>query len=112
MFLAAHSLLETYAVLTGYPRGLAFSPADALNTIRRNYIERGEVVALSPEGYLELLLTAASNGITGGRTYDALVATTARKAGADVLLTFNTRHFQGLVPGLEVVVPAAPDPRT
>lgn len=107
MLLAGHALVECYAVLTRLPPPLRLPPQRVLELIHASYIEKGTVVALDPERYLELLATAAASGIAGGRTYDALIAASARAANADVLLTFNVRDFAGLVPGLDVHAPAA-----
>ena len=40
-----------------------------------------------------MLLTAARDGIGGGRIYDAHIAEVARAAGAGVIVTDNRRHF-------------------
>ena len=45
---------------------------------------------LRPDGYERLLDLAAAEGIAGGAVYDALVAATAREAGA-TLLTLDRR---------------------
>jgi len=47
-------------------------------------------LVLAPTGYVELLDVAAAAGIVGGAVYDALVAATAREAGAE-LLTLDER---------------------
>jgi hypothetical protein len=53
-----------------------------------------------------LLKDAPESGIAGGRTYDAVIAECARKAGSAALLTFNEKHFS-MVGGreLQIVVP-------
>jgi predicted nucleic acid-binding protein len=45
---------------------------------------------LGPDGYVRLLDLAAAENIAGGALYDALVAATAREAGAK-LLTLDRR---------------------
>ena len=87
------------------PRPERLSPPVALEAIATVFLSRGEVVALSADGQLALLGTLAGRGLAGGRTYDALIAATAREAGADELLTFNVRHFTGLEDSLRVVLP-------
>jgi hypothetical protein len=47
-------------------------------------------LVLAPTGYVELLGVAATERIVGGAVYDALVALTAREAGAE-LLTLDER---------------------
>lgn len=106
MTLAAHSLVECYSVLTRLPRPHRMAPGPVLELIRASFVDRGTVVALSSERYLELLSTVGAAGLPGGRVYDAVIAACAREAKADVLLTFNVRDFTGLVPGLDVCEPA------
>ena len=59
------------------------------------------------------LRQAAKDAVTGGRTYDAVIARCARRAGASTLLTFNARHFLSFATGeLAVVVPGTPSTRS
>lgn len=59
------------------------------------------------DAYLRLLQSAPDRNILGGRIYDALIVACAVEAGADVLLTFNERHFIDLAPpSLQIVVPS------
>ena len=106
MLLAAHALVETYSVLTRLPAPLRLSSAAAERLIRQGYVQNGEVVALGADGYLRLLAELPASGIAGGRTYDAVIAATARAAGAESLLTFNARDFAGLVKGVDVRAPS------
>lgn len=109
MLLATHALVETYSVLTRLPPPLRLSPAMAEGIVRRGFIVNGEVVTLTADEYLGLLDTLAASGVAGGRTYDALIAATAKAAGANVILTFNVRAFAGLGNGIEVRAPASID---
>lgn len=103
---AAHALAEAYAVLTRIPAPHRLSPADALALLEGNFIDNAKVVALDAAGYRSLLRRAGRDGISGGRTYDAVVAECALKAKAGTLLTFNVRHFADLeAAGVRVVVP-------
>lgn len=104
---AAHALAETYAVLTRIPAPYRLSPADALALLEGNFIDGAQIVALDAGGYRALLRRASKEGISGGRTYDALIAECALQAKAAVLLTFNAAHFANLeAAGIRVVVPA------
>jgi predicted nucleic acid-binding protein len=108
MATAAHALAESYAVLTRFPAPHRLSPADALSLLEGNFIDRAQIVALDALGYRALLRRAGREGISGGLTYDALIAECALKAKAAVLLTFNAGHFALLeASGVRVVVPAA-----
>jgi predicted nucleic acid-binding protein len=106
MVVAAHTLVEAYAVLTRWPTPLRLAPADALDLLERAFVDRAEVVAPDTATYLELLRQAPAQSVAGGRIYDAVVAASARQGRATTLLTFNERHFLGLVdPAISVVVP-------
>ena len=107
MATAAHALAETYAVLTRFPAPHRLAPADALALLDGNFIDRAQIVALDVGGYRALLRRAGKEGISGGRTYDALIGECALKAKAAVLLTFNAAHFARLeASGVRIVVPA------
>lgn len=104
---AAHALAEAYAVLTRIPAPHRLAPADALALIQANFIDGARVIALDSQGYRSLLKRAGSEGISGGRTYDAIIAECAIRARAVALLTFNALHFQSFeAANLRVVVPS------
>ena len=106
MATAAHALAESYAVLTRLPAPHRLSPADALALLEANFLEAALIVALDGDGYRALLRRAGKEGVSGGRTYDAVIAECAVKARAAVLLTFNAQHFEGLdAAGIRVIVP-------
>lgn len=97
MILAAHSLVECYSTLTRMPPPNRFSPHGAWAVIQSDFIARAQAVAgLDSTEILRLLAEAPARGVSGGRTYDLLIAATAERAGADLLLTFNIRHFADL----------------
>ena len=70
LVLAAHSLVETYAVLTRLP-GHRLRVDDAFALIQANWAD-------TPVAH---------------RMYDVLIAVSALKAGASTILTWNARHF-------------------
>jgi predicted nucleic acid-binding protein len=55
--------------------------------------ERLAIVALDGDEYAGALASAAAQGIVGGATYDALLASCAVKARAMTIYTWNTRHY-------------------
>lgn len=75
--LIAHTMAETYSVLTGQTYG--HSPANVLRYLDQ-FLARPPL-GLSPESYLEVLRKLADAEIVGGAIYDALIATTAAQAG-------------------------------
>jgi predicted nucleic acid-binding protein len=106
MFLSAHSLAECYSVVTRLPRPFRIPPRPAWEIMRGTFVNRGTLVGLAPRRYLELMDELAASGVGGGRVYDAIIAATARDANVGSVVTFNVRHFTGLVPGLGVAEPA------
>jgi predicted nucleic acid-binding protein len=102
---AGPALVETYAVLTRLPAPHRLSPVDALALLDANLF-RHSVVALEAASYKALVSGAPVRSIAGGRTYDAVIANCAVLAGANVILTFNERHFRGLAEGIEIVTPS------
>jgi predicted nucleic acid-binding protein len=106
MVIPAPALVEAYAVLTRLPAPHRLAPADAWVLVRANFVERRHVVALTNRLYADVLHTLVQQAVSGGRAYDAVIAACARHARADVLLTFNIRHFDPSPKGVRVVEPA------
>jgi predicted nucleic acid-binding protein len=90
---AAHALIETYAVLTRLPAPHRLRPDDAWTLIRANFVEGAEVAVLEVEEHIALLERLSAVGLGGGRTYDAVIAACANRVKAVALLTLNPRHF-------------------
>ena len=81
--LPAHAALETFAVITRLPHPHRVAPELAVAFLRRRFPE--PVLTLSAQGHEDLLADAARIGVVGGGLYDALIAATARAAGATLL---------------------------
>jgi len=80
--LPVHVLAETYSTLTGgrvKPRTHPRTAAAALQRLP------GSPSALSAAGYLATIRQIAEQGLVGGAVFDALVAATAREAGATLV---------------------------
>lgn len=103
--IAAHALLETYAVLTRLPAPYRLAPAEAWTLIKANFVAHATVVALKGAAHPVLLDRLASLGIGGGRAYDAVIGECAVQARVDALLTFNPRHFDPPPKGVAVIDP-------
>ncbi len=101
--LAAHSILESYAVLTRLPPPHRLAAADALAVLERNWTA-ADIVSLGGTDSWRLLRQGAAAGVAGGRVYDAAIAACARKGKAVELLTWNVKHFAG-VEGVRVLSP-------
>ena len=94
LVVATAALVETYSVLTRLPSPHRLSAADALALVEANFMTHVKLVALPARSYASLLRNAPRLGITGGRTYDAVIAQCALQAGAQTLLTLNPAHFR------------------
>lgn len=106
MVVPAPALIEAYAVLTRLPMPYRLGPIDAMTLLDANFLKQARVVGTDPGNAPELLRLFVKAGIAGGRTYDAFIAEAARDAGAEVLLTFNRRHFEPAPPGIAIVEPS------
>lgn len=92
-YCGAHSLAEIYAASTRLPGKHRLSGEQALLFLE-DLTERLTMVALTAHEYYRAIQVAAAGGIVGGTIYDALLAHCALKAEADILYTWNVRHFQ------------------
>jgi predicted nucleic acid-binding protein len=109
LIVAAPALIEAYAVLTRLPSPHRLSPTDARALLEANFLAGKKLVALEARDYRALLEQAPAQGVSGGRTYDWVIALCATKAKASVLLTLNPRDFESFVTErLEVRVPSGP----
>jgi predicted nucleic acid-binding protein len=90
-FCALHTLAEVYATLTGLPLRPRITGRDGI-VILKQILGRLTLVSLSEAEYIAAIEEISAT-ITGGATYDALIARCAVKVQADVLLTWNLRDF-------------------
>ena len=81
--LPAHVLLESYSVLTRFPPPHRTSPATATSFLDTWFAD--PPLALPPADYRNLVESAARGGLAGGSIYDAVIAWTAKRAGATLL---------------------------
>lgn len=90
-FCALRTLGEVYAVLTGLPLRPRITGPEGRGILRQ-IRDRLTLIPLTEAEYLDAV-EAASEMVVGGAIYDALIARSAVKSGADVLLTWNQRDF-------------------
>lgn len=81
LVLSGHALPETYAVITRLPGDARVLPRDAATLIDDNF---GAPLMLEAGVAVELHRTLASAGLSGGSTYDGLVALAARESGLPI----------------------------
>jgi predicted nucleic acid-binding protein len=95
-FVAAHSIAETFAVLTRLPGSSQVMPGVAWTLISQNIMQSFSVVSLSGSEYAKAVEGASLRNVQGGMIYDALLLAAASKSRADRIYTFNMSHFQSL----------------
>jgi predicted nucleic acid-binding protein len=88
----AHSLAEVYSTLTRMPSKHRISGEQAMLFIG-SIRERLSVIALTGDEYADALAASAALGIVGGAIYDAMLGQCALKAGAQVIYSWNARHY-------------------
>jgi predicted nucleic acid-binding protein len=97
--LTAHSLAETYSVLTRLPGDSRVEPTDAVVLVDSNF---DPPLPLSDATARSLPSLLAPLGVAGGAVYDALVALAAREA--DVTLVTRDRRAAATYQALSVRV--------
>jgi predicted nucleic acid-binding protein len=92
----AHVAAETYSVLTRLPPPLRLMAADAASIIEARLPTRR--VALTAEHHAKAIGRLAAAGISGGATYDGLIALTALEEDLELLSRDRraTRAYQTL----------------
>ncbi len=93
LVLAAHSLAETFSVLTRLPEPHRLHPDDALALVEANW-GKTRLIALAAADYRGTLRRCRDVGIAGGAVYDALIAACAVKARVATLLTWDLGGFE------------------
>jgi predicted nucleic acid-binding protein len=88
----AHSLAEVYSTLTRMPGRHRISSEQAMLFVE-DICERLSVVALTGGEYAGALRSFSALGIVGGGIYDALLAGCALKARAEIIYSWNSRHY-------------------
>ncbi len=98
-FCGIHSLAEVYSNLTAMPLRPTTAPERALLAIEE-VRRRCSVVELTEEEYVATIERTAQRGFKSGIIYDALLLRCARKVQADVIYTWDTKHFRFIEPEL------------
>jgi predicted nucleic acid-binding protein len=104
---AWHCCLEFFSVATRLPPEYRLSPSDAAQLLQEEIVARITVHDLPATDRVSMVRAAATDGVAGGRIYDAHIAEVARAVGAAVVVTDNRRHFvSALRYGIRVETPA------
>lgn len=88
----AHCLLETYSVLTRLPAPHRMAPDVVSRYLQLTFGDQ-TVFGLPPAEQRKLVTSCASQGLSGGAVYDAVIAATCARANAK-LLTLDGRARQ------------------
>src|SRR5437773_4538393 len=110
-YTSAHSLAETFSVLSRMPTVPKLTPQDVLAILEKNVIPHFTLVPLAAADYPDAVRALAAKGLGGGRIYDLLHIMAARKQAVDRIYTFNESEWKDLAPDLERMIaspPAAP----
>ncbi len=98
LFVSAHALAETFAVLTVLPVAPRITTTEAQRLLRESVLRVAEVVTLDAADYDAALERMVAFDLFSGAVYDALHVRAAEKAGAAELVTFNGRDFRRMPP--------------
>jgi predicted nucleic acid-binding protein len=96
---ATHTLAEVYATMNALPVKPLIPPEQALLFVGE-VRDRLSLVSLEPEEYYDTIRKAADRGLMSGRIYDALLVSCAAKSKAEVIYTWNLKHFHSIAPEL------------
>jgi predicted nucleic acid-binding protein len=75
-------------------------PPDHALLLVQEILVRLSPISLDKEEYLATIQKTAGRGITGGKIYDALLLACAAKSQAQVIYTWNLKHFPSIAPDL------------
>lgn len=104
-----HALAETWSVLTRLPLKPRLSGSEALQVLERLQ-QAFTTIALPQELYDAALRRSATSKLSSGAVFDALHVVAAEAAEADLILTFNVKHFLPLTTSASPLLLAPPDP--
>lgn len=94
---ALHTLAEVYASMTALPVKDVIPPDQALLFVQE-VRDRLSVITLNESEYYETIQQAGERGFISGRIYDALLLACAAKVKAEVIYTWNVKHFKAIDP--------------
>ena len=92
-FVAAHSLAELYATLSGVP-GPRMRRLDQVLQAVEHTARVFTPVTLSTDDHLEVLRHVTDAGARSGQIYDALILKCAERAEVETVYTWNLAHFE------------------
>ena len=106
LVIAAHTIAESYAVLSSLPIKPRIPPFVARKLLRENIESICKIISLTPAEYLGTIDRLSAIGLSGGATYDALIARVAQKSRVERLVTLNVQDFRRVWPEGESIIVA------
>lgn len=104
--LATRVLVESFSVMTRLPAPYRLESEAGITLLAKTFEERATLIDLPAADYWGLLRAFVAHGASGGAAYDAEIIECSRRAGANRIFTFNTKHFARLAPAdVEIVSP-------
>ena len=100
---AIHSLAEFYATLSALPDKPTLPPEQVFLFIQEIH-KRLSPIVLDREEYLQTIQRTSESGLTSGKIYDALLLACAAKSKAQVIYTWNLKHFRSISPQLAPLI--------
>lgn len=105
LIISAHTIAESYAVLSSLPVKPRISASTARRMLSENIESIGKIVSLTAAEYINTITKLSVLGLTGGITYDALIARVAQKEHVERLVTLNIEDFRRVWPeGSAIIV--------
>jgi predicted nucleic acid-binding protein len=106
LVVAAHSLLECFAVLTRLPERIRITSREALQRLNENFASNFQVIGIDPDACWSAIRHLSDRDLRGGLVYDAIIAYSCARAGATMLLTWDVQDFMRVAPpGLRIQDP-------
>jgi predicted nucleic acid-binding protein len=96
---AAHTLAEVYATMTALPVKDVIPPDQAMLFVEE-VRDRFAIVTLTGAEYYSAIEKTAGRGLVSGRIYEALLLRCAAKLKAEVIYTWNVKHFRAISPDM------------
>jgi len=103
-YASAHSLAETFSVLSRMPTNPKLEPEDVLDILEKDILPYFVFVALAPDDYQAAIRSLVAKRLGGGRIYDMLHLRAAGKVPLDRIFTFNVVEWKALAPELASLI--------
>ncbi|MEM9885432.1 MAG: PIN domain-containing protein [Bacteroidota bacterium] len=93
LYVAGHSLMESYSVLTRTPFKPRINATQAKLLLEQNVLSFAQLIVLKAADYKRLLSQLVENNFIGGISYDAVVFESAALSGIQQVITANAKDF-------------------